>query len=122
MKPARPLLRLTFGGIAILPAAALGQGAVPPVHFAPPVRLKAADKLLGEKRLYPSPVYHDMNRDGLADIVVGDLAGRITVALRQPGVPVTYGAESVLKDVDGKDIDFHVVVKDGKAVVKPIIG
>jgi hypothetical protein len=100
-------LRATVGAIAISPAVALAQSAPLAVRFAPPVRIKAGDKFLGEKRLYPSPVFHDINHDGIADIVVGDLVGRITVALRQPGNPVTYGAETKLKDEDGKEIDFH---------------
>lgn len=98
-----PLLALPCAGL--LPLLTAQQ---PTPSFAAPVRLHAGDKLLGENRLYPSPVFHDMNGDGLADIVVGDLRGRITVALRQPGKgPATYGAESALKDVDGKEIDFH---------------
>jgi hypothetical protein len=76
--------------------------------FAEPVRLMAGDPLLGEGRLYPSPVYQDMNGDGLLDIVVGDLRGLLTVALRLPGEgPPKFGAESNLKALDGKDIDFH---------------
>ena len=76
--------------------------------FGPPVRLKAGDKFLGEKRLFPSPVFHDMNGDGLHDIVTGDLIGRLTIALRKPGSgPAAYEGETKLKDVDGKEIDFH---------------
>ena len=107
MRPFRRLLRPILVAVATCPGVALAQSTATVICFAPPVRLKAGDRLLGEKRLYPSPVYHDVNGDGLADIVVGDLMGRITVALRQPGMPPTYGAETKLKDVDGKEIDFH---------------
>jgi hypothetical protein len=75
--------------------------------FAPPDRLKAGDAFHGEGRLIPSPVYHDVNGDGLADIVVGDLRGRLTVAIRKPGGAIAYEAETPLQDELGKDIDFH---------------
>ncbi len=76
--------------------------------FASPVRLEAGGKLLGAERLYPSPVYHDMNGDGLADIVVGDLRGHLTVALRDagPGTP-RFAAESQLNGADQRPLDFE---------------
>ncbi|HLQ36793.1 MAG TPA: hypothetical protein VK348_03260 [Planctomycetota bacterium] len=88
---------------------ALAQGApLPQPTFAPPVRLQAGGKFLGENRLFPSPVFHDMDGDGLADIVVGDLFGRLTVARRLPGDgPARYGAETKLMATDGKELDFH---------------
>ncbi len=75
--------------------------------FAPPVRRQAGDANLGEGRLYPSPVLHDVNGDGLADIVVGDLHGHLTVALRKPGSKIAYAAEEPVLDELGKRIDFH---------------
>lgn len=86
-------------------AAGSADGATP--TFSPPVRLPAGTKLLGENRLFPSPVFHDVNGDGRLDIVVGDLIGKLTVALREPGDAVAFGAETKLMDVDGKEIDFH---------------
>ena len=76
-------------------------------QFADPVRLQAGGELLGEGRLYPSPVYQDMNGDGLLDITVGDLIGEITVALRLPGDgPPRFGKEKKLEALDGKVLDF----------------
>lgn len=76
--------------------------------FAPPVRLSAGDVFLGDERMYPSPVFHDVNGDGLFDIVVGDLWGHLTVALREKGAdPRAFAAETELMAADGKRIDFH---------------
>ncbi|MFN0059661.1 MAG: hypothetical protein ACKVX7_14485 [Planctomycetota bacterium] len=66
-----------------------------------------AEKTAGHKRLYPSPVFHDMDGDKLADVVIGDLWGHITVALRVAGTATpTYAAETRIKSADGKDLDF----------------
>ncbi len=76
--------------------------------FAAPVRLEAGGKGLGENRLYPSPVFHDVDRDGLLDLVVGDLRGKLTVALRQKGEgKAQFSAETKLLGTDGKELDFH---------------
>jgi hypothetical protein len=95
-------MRLHFLALAVA-GAAVAQGPT----FAAPVRVKAGDKLMGENRLYPSPVFHDLDGDKLADIVIGDLRGLMTFALRKPGTPITYGDEQKLVDAAGKDIDFH---------------
>jgi hypothetical protein len=103
------LLALTLAGSSLSqsPTTASGQSAGAPT-FAAPVRLKAGEKFLGEKRLFPSPVFHDINGDRLADIVVGDLIGNMTVALRKAGNgPATFAAETELKDVDGQPLKFH---------------
>jgi hypothetical protein len=76
--------------------------------FAAPMRLKAGDKFLGGGRYFPSPVFRDMNGDGTADLVVGDLIGKITIALRAPGAnPLAFAAETDLKGADGEPINFH---------------
>lgn len=75
--------------------------------FAAPVRLTAGDKLMGENRLYPSPVLQDMNGDGLADIVIGDLFGKVTVAHRVAGEgPAKFSAETTLNNFEGKELKF----------------
>jgi hypothetical protein len=85
--------------------------------FAPPVRLKAGDEFLGnqyaaegkkaQERLFPSPVFHDVDGDGLADIVVGDLWGKLTVARRLPGTPATFAKEANVMGADGKVLDLQ---------------
>lgn len=78
------------------------------VTFESPVRCKAGDELLGADRLFPSPVFHDVDGDGLLDVVVGDLLGRLTVALqRKVGDARTYAPETEVLAADGKPVDFH---------------
>jgi hypothetical protein len=49
-----------------------------------------------------------VNGDGLLDIVVGDLPGRLTVALREKGTDArAFAAETQVMASDGKRIDFH---------------
>lgn len=99
----------------ILASAALAQSTAPEPTFAAPVRLeattpvrsKAATSWLGAGRLYPSPVLHDMNGDGRADLVIGDLRGHLTVSLRQPGDALIWAAETKLLASDGELLDFH---------------
>jgi len=86
---------------------ALGAAQAPSEGFAPPVRLKAGDKWLGEKRLYPSPVFHDVNGDGHLDIVVGDLPGNLTYALRKPGAAMEFEAEKKLLAASGGELKFN---------------
>ena len=102
------LLACTLASSTLFTSAAMSQAAVATTTFAPPVRLRAGQQFLGEKRLFPSPVFHDMNGDGLADIVVGDLRGHLTVALRKPGDdPLAFEEETKLLALDGQILDFH---------------
>jgi hypothetical protein len=94
----KPTLLLS---LLLAPAAAVAQSPT----FAAPVRLKAGDKFLGHGRLYPSPVYHDLNGDGRADIVVGDLPGRLTVAQRVDAA--TFASEQHVLGADGKQVDLQ---------------
>ncbi len=100
------IARLSLLGLTLVlisaPGAADEVADVP--RFAAPKRIKAGGAFLGAGRLYPSPVLHDVNGDGRADIVVGDLFGKVTVALAaEKAAP---GAESALKGGDGKPLKF----------------
>lgn len=93
-----------FGSLVVAATAlATWTPAQQPPQFAAPVRLMAGEKLLGVDRLYPSPVAHDVDGDGTLDLVIGDLRGKITVALRTAS---GYAAEQPMLAADGKDLDF----------------
>lgn len=95
-------MRLVLLPLSLCAATAVAQSPV----FAPPVRLQAGDKLLGQGRLFPSPVYQDLDGDGRPDIVVGDLLGRLTVAHRGKDDAVTFGKEVNVLGADGKQVDL----------------
>lgn len=99
-------MRIPLVAISVA-ATALAQSQ-PVATFAPPVRVMAGDVPLGQGRMFPSPMLFDVDGDGLRDIVVGDLPGRLTYALRKPGsgAPV-FGKEQKMLGADGKQIDFH---------------
>lgn len=90
---------LLWCGLAVATATAQSPS------FAPPVRIKAGQALLGQGRLYPSPVVHDLDGDGVVDIVVGDLRGRLTVARGQDAT-LAFTKEDKVLGADGKDLDF----------------
>lgn len=93
--------------IAAALLAAAVQAQVAP-RFAPPVRLMAGDAYLGENRLFPSPVYHDLDGDGRTDVVVGDLAGRLTVARRAADESsARFAAEESVRGADGERLDLQ---------------
>jgi hypothetical protein len=73
-------------------------------RFAAPVRLLAGEVPIGGKRLFPSPVLRDANGDGKLDLVIGDLPGKLTLALR---TDQGYAAERPFLDQNGAQIDFH---------------
>ncbi len=100
-----------------VPAIATAQVATPPAastthpaptaRFADPIPLQAGDLAMGARRMYPSPVFRDMNGDGRLDIVIGDLLGKITIAhgLESDGVP-RFAADVPLLGRDAKPLDF----------------
>ena len=60
--------------------------------FSEPIQLMAADEPLGIKRMYPSPRLYDIDRDGKAELVIGDLMGRVMVAEKADGDdPAAWG-------------------------------
>ena len=83
MKIARVLM---IGLVATGLASADETGAK--TRFAAPKRVRSGEAFLGEGRLYPSPVLHDADGDGLRDIVVGDLFGAVSFAPRVAGKQV----------------------------------
>jgi hypothetical protein len=97
-----------MAGSAILLSSHGSADEIDTVRFAAPKRILAGDAFLGEDRLYPSPVLHDVDGDGQSDVVVGDLFGRVTVARRIAAkAPVAFAAEEPLNDRDGKPLKFH---------------
>ena len=73
-------------------------------QFEAPVRLKAGDQYMGAKRLYPSPVMHDLDGDGRMEIVIGDLIGNLTFCTQKGEA---WGSKESLKGADGKPLKFH---------------
>ena len=93
--------------IGLYGGTANAQAARSPLALGPGTVLFAGESPLGGKRLYPSPVFQDMNADGRLDVVIGDLWGKITVALRLPGDgPPRFGADEPLLTRDGAPLDF----------------
>lgn len=76
-------------------------------QFAKPQLLMAGDRPMGKGILYPSPEFRDMNGDGHADIVIGDLWGNLQIATSQPqGDSVGYTKLMKLKTSDGEELKF----------------
>jgi len=98
------MLRATLLGACAILAVAL-----PAQTFEAPVRLQSGESFLGSTlnkrdRLYPSPALHDIDGDGKADLVIGDLFGNLTVAKRTKD---GWGTEEPLKATDGKPLKFN---------------
>ena len=96
---------MLFATLATALASSLAQQPTPSFGALEPVR---ADALLaGIGRRYPSPVMHDVDGDGLADLVLGDLYGALTVSKRLTGEgPPRIGPELPLFASDGTELVF----------------
>ncbi|MCH2107120.1 MAG: VCBS repeat-containing protein [Planctomycetes bacterium] len=94
-----------------LTAPSLGEVASQKVDTAPkfaaPKQVMAGAELLGEKRAYPSPAFHDVDGDGHLDILIADLMGRVTVAHGKGTTPMTFGEEKPLLGSDKEPLDFN---------------
>jgi len=77
--------------------------------FEPPVRLMSGDQPLNAaaKQMYPSPAWYDIDGDDQAELVVGDIFGKLNVYENQntsgKGDPI-WGKPTPLKNSDGKQI------------------
>jgi len=93
--------------LSSLPQAA-ADGAREPAVFAPPVRLMAGDAPMGKGRLFPSPALYDLDGDGVAELVLGDLIGKLTVCKRQSGdEPRGWTEATPLNGANGEALKFH---------------
>ena len=102
------LLAVAVAGSAILLSSRGSADETDRVRFAAPKRIRAGKAFLGEGRYYPSPVLYDVDGDKRADILVGDLVGKVTVARRQAAkTAVAFDGEKPLNDRDGKPLRFH---------------
>ena len=75
-------------------------------EFAEPRKLHAGGALAGHGRLYPSPVMHDVDGDGRADLLIADLFGNVTWAKASANEPGRFEAEQKLKMRDGEPLKF----------------
>jgi len=75
--------------------------------FAEPVRVHLGQRYFGEGHRLPAPVVHDANGDGRADIVIGDLAGRLATAERQRGDELAFVGGRPISDTTGRPLRFH---------------
>lgn len=93
---------------SLLWACALGAMSLPAQTFDAPKMLKAGDAPIGHllnkrERLYPSPALHDLDGDGVKDLVIGDLFGSLTWC---KGGKEGFGEEKTLMAADGKPLKF----------------
>ena len=76
--------------------------------FGAPVRLMAGDAPMGKGRMFPSPALFDLDGDGIDELYLGDLVGKLTVCLRATGDgPHEWSEEKPLEGADGKALKFN---------------
>lgn len=111
MNPTTLILATVLGG-TICPSSAIGQAPQAPssqratqnAAFDDPELLMAGGQMMGIKRHYPSPVLHDLDGDGVRELIIGDLHGYITRCERNAD---GWGEEVRIRAKDGKDLRFH---------------
>ncbi len=110
------MIRISFYLASAAFGAGLGAQAPPQTNggdaagafqFAPPQRLTVGDAFLGQDRIYPSPVLHDVDGDGRAELVLGDLRGVLTVTTRKAaGASTAWDATAPLPGPGGAGLKF----------------
>lgn len=77
--------------------------------FAEPVRLLSGGKPLNAeaRQMYPSPAWYDVDGDGVTELIVGDISGKLNVYENKNGTgkgdPI-WGKPSALKNSEGTEI------------------
>lgn len=94
---------------AVTAGATPGATAAPTAsQFEPPVQLTSENRPLGAGRLFPSPVVHDLDGDGVPEIYLGDLPGNITVTRRAAvDGSVAWEATKPLNGASGQQLKFQ---------------
>lgn len=84
------------------------EGTQEQATFAAPMRLMAGDAPMGKGRMFPSPALYDLDGDGVAELILGDLIGRLTVCKRQSGdEPRGWTEATDLEGASGEALKFH---------------
>ncbi|MEZ6059804.1 MAG: hypothetical protein R3C19_05535 [Planctomycetaceae bacterium] len=75
--------------------------------FQKPVQLTAANEPMGNGIYYPSPKLQDLDGDGVAEMLIGDLTGRLLFAKRSGDENSTAWSQlEPLTTADGQPIKF----------------
>ena len=74
------------------------------ILFKAPVQFMAGDAEMGHKKMYPSPAAFDVDGDGIQDLVLGGLSGRVTWSRRTAD---GLGPEKPMERTDGKQLSFN---------------
>jgi len=75
--------------------------------FRTPVQLKAGEAMMGEGILYPSPKLQDLDGDGVSEMLIGDLWGKLWFSkLRASGESTQWTTLEPVQTADGKPIKF----------------
>ena len=95
----RPTALLLAAGLLALPATAPAGD-----DLAPPVRLLAGEAPISADVGHAAPCFHDLDRDGKRDLLVGQMGNGQLLVWRNEGTDTapTFAASSVFR-VDGKD-------------------